>query len=376
MNQIAPTSTSIISSSEDVVMKEEKSKEPFEKIIKYLSSHTVYEAIPENMKILVFNSELPINECITAMANEDIYCSFIWDSSSARYTGLMTIRDVLGLVKYINDKIRTHKGVINNINSFVKEIFCDNNNNDAMDIDDSYSGNNITIDYADLIKSLNNITISDYLQNVKTNNNIISISLDGSLYDCIKLIGKHKIHRLIIEDPKTKNFTGFITYETIFQFIMENYILERAELAMKLKDIYKSMISDRLVKFEKDELVYSIFEKALLTKISIMPIYDKQNLFGFLYLKDIVYFFTNYNMFSFNDTVEKFLTALYAGVDEERPLGLSRVCLIDIEKEDIDMKALMEMMAVSPERKIIVKKDTDISIITLSSIFKTIIDYK
>ena len=63
-------------------------------------------------------------------------------------------------------------------------------------------------------------------------------------------------------------------------------------------------------------------------------------------------------------------------MDEERPLGLSRVCLIDIEKEDIDMKALMEMMAVSPERKIIVKKDTDISIITLSSIFKTIIDYK
>lgn len=374
MNQI-PTSDEKTNSTDDVVMKEEKHPEPFEKFIKYLSGHTVYEAIPENMKILVFNSELPINECITAMANEDIYCSFIWDSSSARYTGLMTIRDVLCLVKYINDKIRKHKDIINNINYFVKEIFCDNNNNDAMEIDDD-SNNGITIDYADLIKSLNNITISDYLQNVKMNNNIISISLDGSLYDCIKMIGKHKIHRLIIEDPKTKNFTGFITYETIFQFIMENYVLDSGELSMKLSDIYKSMISDKLVKFEKNELVYTIFEKALLTKISIMPIYDKETLFGFLYLKDIVYFFTNYSMFSFNDTVEKFLTTLYAGVDEERPLGLSRVCLVDITKEDVDMKALMEMMAVSPERKIIIKKDNDISIITLSSIFKTVIDYK
>lgn len=26
------------------------------------------------MKILVFNSELAIKECISAMANEDIYC--------------------------------------------------------------------------------------------------------------------------------------------------------------------------------------------------------------------------------------------------------------------------------------------------------------
>ena len=31
---------------------------PFPKLLKYLSTHTVYEAIPENMKILVFNNEL------------------------------------------------------------------------------------------------------------------------------------------------------------------------------------------------------------------------------------------------------------------------------------------------------------------------------
>ena len=49
--------------------------------------------------------------------------------------------------------------------------------------------------------------------------------------------------------------------------------------------------------------------------MSIMPIYDlddnKNELFGFLYLKNVMYIFTNGNIFSFNDTVEKFLQKLY-----------------------------------------------------------------
>lgn len=42
----------------DVIMTDVSSSinSQFPKLLKYLSTHTVYEAIPENMKILVFNS--------------------------------------------------------------------------------------------------------------------------------------------------------------------------------------------------------------------------------------------------------------------------------------------------------------------------------
>ena len=75
------------------------------------------------------------------------------------------------------------------------------------------------------------------------------------------------------------------------------------------------MISKNLLKFNKNEKIYTIFEKSLYHKMSIMPIYDlddnKNELFGFLYLKNVMYIFTNGNIFSFNDTVEKFLQKLY-----------------------------------------------------------------
>ena len=112
--------------------------------------------------------------------------------------------------------------------------------------------------------------------------------------------------------------------------------------------------------------------------MSIMPIYDlddnKNELFGFLYLKNVMYIFTNGNIFSFNDTVEKFLQKLYEGIDEEKPLGKERISIIDLEKSDYDLKTIFEMMSVSPERKIIVKDKTDLGLITLSSIFKSVIN--
>ena len=140
------------------------------------------------------------------------------------------------------------------------------------------------------------------------------------------------------------------------------------------------MISKNLLKFNKNEKIYTIFEKSLYHKMSIIPIYDlddnKNELFGFLYLKNVMYIFTNGNIFSFNDTVEKFLQKLYEGIDEEKPLGKERISIIDLEKSDYDLKTIFEMMSVSPERKIIVKDKTDLGLITLSSIFKSVINYK
>ena len=120
----------------DVIMTDVSSSinSHFPKLLKYLSTHTVYEAIPENMKILVFNSELAIKECISAMANEDIYCSFIWDSNLGKYIGLMTIRDIVTLMKFIYEKMKNYKGPIVNINYFVKEMFGIDQHIDSLEV--------------------------------------------------------------------------------------------------------------------------------------------------------------------------------------------------------------------------------------------------
>ena len=73
----------------------------FSKIIsdfsEFLSKRSVYEAAPENSKVLVFNSDLSFKEMIKAFINEDIYCALIYDSKKEFFIGIITITDILFL---------------------------------------------------------------------------------------------------------------------------------------------------------------------------------------------------------------------------------------------------------------------------------------
>ena len=77
-------------SNEDVEMniEEEEKVNNLQKIFtKFLNEHTIYEAIPEDMKILVFNDELLIKDSIEAMIKEDIYCGLLYNSEQNKHSG-------------------------------------------------------------------------------------------------------------------------------------------------------------------------------------------------------------------------------------------------------------------------------------------------
>ena len=411
----------------------------------FLTEHTVYEAIPGNMKILIFNSELNFLETIYAMVKEDIYCALVYDSLYKNFIGIITIRDIMELIKFINDRIKKYNGIIVNTNFFIKEIFSKNevqlnslssikeneeikpvkkksfgsferiNELDEEGSDSSFEGeikekpqSSSLKQGVDFFKSLNLISINDFYRTVRgipihrliTKAKLLSVSLDNNLFDCAKLIKEKKTHRIIIEETKEKqseihqsnnnllnikntnyikNYTGFITYETMFDFFIQNYYGDMKEFNVLLNDIINiSTISNKLTyKFDKNEKVFVVFEECFLRKLSIMPIYDKSNneIFGYLFLKDLVYFFMKVGIFfTLDDSVEKFLNQLYEGIDNEKPLGKERIKYIDIKNEKYTMKQIFELLNASPEKKIIINTGDDYSLITLSNIFKSVIN--
>ena len=415
----------------------------------FLTEHTVYEAIPGNMKILIFNSELNFLETIYAMVKEDIYCALVYDSLYKNFIGIITIRDIMELIKFINDRIKKYNGIIVNTNFFIKEIFSKNEvqlnslssikeNEEIKPVkkksfgsfdkineldeeegsDSSFEGeikekpqSSSLKQGVDFFKSLNLISINDFYRTVRgipihrliTKSKLLSVSLDNNLFDCAKLIKEKKTHRIIIEETKEKqseihqsnnnllnikntnyikNYTGFITYETMFDFFIQNYYGDMKEFKCLLNDIIDvTSIANKLTyKFDKNEKVFVVFEQCFLTKLSIMPIYDSSNnneIFGYLFLKDLVYFFMKVGIFfSLDDSVENFLIKLYEGIDEEKPLGKERVKYINIKKEKYTMKQIFELLNASPEKKIIVNTGDDLSLITLSNIFRCIFNLK
>ena len=109
---------------------------------------------------------------------------------------------------------------------------------------------------------------------------------------------QNKIHRIIVEDSKSSNLTGFITYETIFEFFINNYYSDMSSFQFKIQET--NIINKKLIFINKNETIYDSLIKFYVHKISILPVLcpETNNLFGFFYLKDLIYFFANSEKFT------------------------------------------------------------------------------
>ena len=112
-------------------------------VTKFLGEHTIYEAIPEDMKILVFNDELLIKDSIEAMIKEDIYCGLLYNSEQNKHSGIFTIRDVLGLLligyKKLVEFLNSEKNIVSyeilkeNLDKFFATFDSNDNNDNSND---------------------------------------------------------------------------------------------------------------------------------------------------------------------------------------------------------------------------------------------------
>ncbi len=373
-------------------------------ITKFMNDHTIYEAIPEDMKILVFNDELLIKDSIEAMIKEDIYCGLLYNSEQNKHSGIFTIRDVLGLllvgykklVSFLNNNknINSYDSLKSNLNSFFSQFdnqesiidLKDNSkekkkNENEMDIEEDENVtnendpkiyNNIVNDFHQFIALFDNITLQSFIElfHIKDNGNLISLYSDSNLEECIKLIQKNNIHRLIVRDKKSNNLSGFITYEAIFEYFIENYYSSMNEFHVPLK--YLDIVVKNLITLNKDESLHKCMETFFKEGISMIPITDNGEIFGYLYLKDIIYFFSSGDKFNFSNSIESFLKDLYEGIDDKKPYGIKRIVEVG---DNTDLKEVFEKMSVSPERKLIIKNDnaTNIGVVALYDIFKKLV---
>ena len=216
-------------------------------VTKFMGEHTIYEAIPEDMKILVFNDKLLIKDSIEAMIKEDIYCGLLYNSEQNNNSGIFTIRDVLGLlligykklVEFLNtekeintyevlrqnsekffaifdnneDKNSNNESLILSIESKHDEENNNNNinnNNEGMEIEEeniiknndnkntkeaikeneiteeeSKAYNNIIKDFNQFISLFSEITLQSFIDlfNIKNNHSLISLYSESNLED-------------------------------------------------------------------------------------------------------------------------------------------------------------------------------------------------
>ena len=178
-------------------------------------------------------------------------------------------------------EIEEENNVKNNDNKNTKEAIKEN----EITEEESKAYNNIIKDFNQFISLFNEITLQSFIDlfNIKNNHSLISLYSESNLEECIKTIQKNNIHRLIVKDKKTDNLAGFITYETIFEYFIENYYSEMTEFNVPLKQI--NLVANNIITLNKSESLYKYMETFYKKEISMLPLLDDDGkIFGYLYL--------------------------------------------------------------------------------------------
>ena len=350
--------------------KEELIKQLKNSIKDFLFEHNIYESIPENVKILLFTDNLTVKDAIKTMILQNIYSAIIIKNDNKKILNIFSISDILNLIYsgYFNvnnfisfQGINNYEALLDNLNKFFD--FCKLNIN-TKTLNQTYQIKNLK-EFFDLFEY---ISLKDYLINY---NQVIyeysTLDIEYNILDIVK--NKNNINK-VIEDKKNKIIAGIITYNIIFDFLLNNYYILIDGFKLDFSELYKFNKYEYILN-KKDSIIKSIkiFAKNKTNMIIVLD--DNKDIFGYLFNKDILYLYSQGSRYSIEDTLEKFLIDFYKDVGSGIPYGNFRIKEISL---NITIKEVFENIKNSPEKILVIKNEKEVGIINLEYIFDLILE--
>ena len=212
----------------------------------------------------------------------------------------------------------------------------------------------------------------------KNNNEIIKENTKKDIDFINEILRKAKFEEM-------KNYIGIVTNETIFEYLVFNYYSnEMKEFNLSLNEMFLLGDIPLIEKLnngrDMKDKAYNTFNNYLFGQSDIIPIFNENELEGFIYPKDFLYYI--YNCESKQSlTNGDFLIDLYKDIDEEKPYGKNRVIYMELNDNNkgLYVKELIEKLDCSIEKKIILydpANNNNLYLISLKTIFKSIVEFQ
>ncbi|XP_030602159.1 5'-AMP-activated protein kinase subunit gamma-1 isoform X3 [Archocentrus centrarchus] len=147
--------------------------------MKFMKSHRCYDAIPTSCKLVIFDTTLQVKKAFFALVANGVRAAPLWDSKLQRFVGMLTITDFINILHccYKSPMVQMYELESHKIETW-------------RDV---------------------------YLQ--YSNNSLISISPEASLFEAIYSLLRYKIHRLPVIDPESGNVLHILTHKRILKFL-------------------------------------------------------------------------------------------------------------------------------------------------------------
>ncbi|ORZ21518.1 hypothetical protein BCR42DRAFT_407691 [Absidia repens] len=66
----------------------------------FLKQHTAYDVLPVSYRLIVFDTRLLVKKALHALIQNGIVSAPLWDSSTQKFTGMLTVSDFINLIQY------------------------------------------------------------------------------------------------------------------------------------------------------------------------------------------------------------------------------------------------------------------------------------
>lgn len=149
----------------------------------FMRAHTCYTLLPTSSKLVVFDTKLHVKKAFLALVHNSMRAAPVWDSTAQQFVGMLTVTDFINILRfyYKSPLVHMHEVEEHRIQTW---------------------------------RELKAAEPRPYL---------VSIDPMQSLYQAVKHLIEHKIHRLAVMDSETGNAIYIITHKRLVHFLHENF---------------------------------------------------------------------------------------------------------------------------------------------------------
>ncbi|GLV41653.1 SNF4/AMP-activated protein kinase gamma subunit [Carabus blaptoides fortunei] len=213
--------------------------------VKFFKFHKCYDLIPTSAKLVVFDTQLLVKKAFFALVYNGVRAAPLWDSSRQQFVGMLTITDFIKILQMY------------------------------------YTSPSVTMD------ELEEHKLDTWRKVLKGSNNpLVYIGPDASLYDAIRTLILNRIHRLPVIDPDTGNVLYILTHKRILRFLFL-YINELPKPSYMNKTLRELKIGtyDNIETASADTSIILALKKFVERRVSALPIIDTERRLVDIYAK-------------------------------------------------------------------------------------------
>ncbi|XP_076054710.1 SNF4/AMP-activated protein kinase gamma subunit isoform X7 [Oratosquilla oratoria] len=214
-------------------------------LVKFFKYHHTYDLIPTSAKLVIFDTRLQVKKAFYALVYNGVRAAPLWDVARQEFVGMLTITD---FIRILQTYYRSPNRRMEELEEHRLETWRTVLQDDARPL--------------------------------------ISITPNESLYEAIRSLITHKIHRLPVIDKVMGNVLYIITHKRILKFLYLyiNELPKPSILQKSLRDL-KIGTYDNIETAHKDTLIIEALNKFVQRRISALPIIDESGKLIDIYAK-------------------------------------------------------------------------------------------